>query len=99
MGSGDEGSKLGCRGPPVTVEKNACRQTATHRLFGRPLTLVSLVCGALQMNTTFLLMAQYDAKAIIPIDVVARDYFPHLTTANLVLKSAAVEIKLPLVLM
>ena len=32
------------------------------------------------MNTAFLLMAQYDAMAVIPIDKVVRDYFSHLTT-------------------
>lgn len=26
------------------------------------------------MNTLFLLMAQYDGKAVIPIDVVCKDY-------------------------
>ena len=30
------------------------------------------------MNTSFLLMAQYGGKAIIPIEDVYRDYFPHL---------------------
>jgi hypothetical protein len=50
------------------------------------------------MNTIFLLMAQYDAKAIIPIDAVARDYFD-LTPANLIRKISAGEIKLPMVRM
>jgi hypothetical protein len=50
------------------------------------------------MNTLFLLMAQYDAKAIIPIELVARDYFD-LTPANLVRKIAAGEIKLPMIRM
>lgn len=30
------------------------------------------------MNTTFILLAQYGATAIVPIDVVCRDYFQHL---------------------
>lgn len=49
------------------------------------------------MNTAFLLMAQYDGKAIIPIDDVCRDYFFHLTPTKLVRKISRGEIALPLV--
>jgi len=49
------------------------------------------------MNTAFLLMAQYDGKAIIPIDEVCRDYFFHLTPTKLIRKISAGEIALPLV--
>lgn len=49
------------------------------------------------MNTAFLLMAQYGGKAIIPIDVVCKDYFSHLTPAKLVQKISAGDIPLPLV--
>lgn len=49
------------------------------------------------MNTIFLLMAQYDAKVVIPIDVVARDYFPHMTTDQMVRKISAGDLKLPMV--
>jgi len=49
------------------------------------------------INTAFLLMAQYDGKAIIPIDAVCRDYFSHLTPTKLVEKVRAGELKLPLV--
>lgn len=49
------------------------------------------------MNTAFLLMAQYDGKAVIPVDVVARDYFPHLSTDKFLRKAALGEIKLPIV--
>lgn len=31
------------------------------------------------MKTIFLLMAQYNGKAIIPVEDVCRDYFSHLT--------------------
>lgn len=48
------------------------------------------------MNTAFLLMAQYDGRAVIPIDRVCRDYFPHLTSDKLVRKISAGEIALPL---
>lgn len=51
------------------------------------------------MNTAFLLMAQYGARAIIPIDVVCRDYFAHLAPAKLVAKISAGDIALPLVRM
>lgn len=52
---------------------------------------------AIGMNTAFLLMAQYNGKAIIPIDQVCRDYFPHLNTAKLIQKISCGEIALPLV--
>jgi hypothetical protein len=51
------------------------------------------------MKTTFLLMAQYDGKAVIPASDVCRDYFPHLTPAKFVEKVRAGEIRLPLVRM
>ena len=34
------------------------------------------------MKTVFLLMAQYDAQAVIPIVSVCRDYFAPLTLEN-----------------
>lgn len=34
------------------------------------------------MNTVFMLMAQYDGRAIIPLEDVRRDYFSHLTIEN-----------------
>lgn len=49
------------------------------------------------MNTAFLLMAQYNALAVIPVDRVAKDYFPHLTTDKFVRKVSLGEIALPLV--
>lgn len=49
------------------------------------------------MNTAFLLMAQYNGIAIIPVTAVVRDYFPHLTTEKFVRKVAVGEIKIPLV--
>ena len=51
------------------------------------------------MNTAFLLMAQYGAKAVVPIDLVCRDYFPHLSADKLVRKVSAGEIKIPLIRM
>ncbi|MCA3182836.1 pyocin activator PrtN family protein [Cupriavidus sp.] len=49
------------------------------------------------MTTIFLLLAQYGATAVIPIDVVARDYFPHLSPEKLLRKISLGEIRLPVV--
>lgn len=51
------------------------------------------------MNTVFLLMAKYDALAVIPIDLVCKDYFSHLTPEKLLRKISTGEIRLPLVRM
>lgn len=48
------------------------------------------------MNTAFLLMAQYNAQAVIPAGVVVRDYFPHLTLDKFLRKVATGEINIPL---
>jgi hypothetical protein len=49
------------------------------------------------MNTQFLLMAQYNGMAIIPLDRVCSDYFSHLTPEKMKLKVAAGDIDLPMV--
>lgn len=49
------------------------------------------------MNTSFLLMAQYNGKAVIPADEVCRDYFPHLDTRKFLRKIAEGQLPLPLV--
>ncbi len=49
------------------------------------------------MNTSFLLMAQYNGLAVIPVDQVCKDYFEHLSTDKFIRKCATGEIKLPLV--
>jgi hypothetical protein len=54
---------------------------------------------SLFMNTAFLLMAQYNGAAIIPVEAVCRDYFTHLTADNFVRKVTAGEIPIPLVRM
>ncbi|MDF3821676.1 pyocin activator PrtN family protein [Leptospira sp. 96542] len=48
------------------------------------------------MNTTFLLMAQYNARAIIPVATVVKDYFPHLSVEKFLRKVSVGEIKIPL---
>lgn len=59
----------------------------------------SFNCATRTMNTVFLLMAQYNATAIIPIDVVCRDYFAPMTVATLIRKIGAGEIPIPLIRM
>lgn len=49
------------------------------------------------MNTGFLLMAQYNGSAIIPVEKVCQDYFPHLRQDVFVRKCDRGEIRLPLV--
>lgn len=49
------------------------------------------------MNTSFLLMAQYNGQAVIPAGVVVRDYFPHLSLDKWLRKVSMGEINIPLV--
>jgi hypothetical protein len=49
------------------------------------------------MNTAFLLMAQYNAQAVIPVDQVVKDYFPHLSVDKFVRKVSAGEINIPMI--
>ncbi|EJO51085.1 TPA: pyocin activator PrtN family protein [Burkholderia vietnamiensis] len=51
------------------------------------------------MNTVYLLMAQYGARAIIPIEDVCRDFFAPLTLPTLMRKVSAGEIALPVIRM
>ena len=46
------------------------------------------------MKTSFILLAQYET-AVVPLDLVCRDYFQHLTPANFARKSLAGEIPIP----
>jgi len=50
-----------------------------------------------KVNTVFLLLAQYGATAIVPLDVVCRDYFSHLTPEKLLHKVGIGEIALPVI--
>ena len=51
------------------------------------------------MKTAFLLMAQYDGLAVIPVEYVCRDYFRHLPVEKFLRKVLAGEISLPIVRM
>jgi len=48
------------------------------------------------MRTTYLLMAEQDGKIFIPIEVLCRDYFKHLSPLKFSRKVASGDIKLPL---
>ncbi len=49
------------------------------------------------MNTAFLLAARYDGLAVIPIETVQRDYFPHIGVEKLAGKIVRGEITLPMI--
>jgi hypothetical protein len=51
------------------------------------------------MKTSFLLMAQYDGLAVIPVELLCRDYFRHLTPEKFLRKVLVGEIDLPIVRM
>lgn len=51
------------------------------------------------INTAFLLMAQYHGAAVIPVAMVCRDYFSHLTPDKFLRKVGAGEIALPVIRM
>jgi hypothetical protein len=53
----------------------------------------------MSLNTTFLLMAQYNGKAVIPLEEVRRDFFSHLTLQKLLRKLSSGDIALPLMRM
>jgi len=49
------------------------------------------------MNTAFLLMAQYNGAAVIPLEAVCLDYFSHLTPVQFTRKATEGDIDLPVV--
>ncbi|RYE48307.1 MAG: Pyocin activator protein PrtN [Hyphomicrobiales bacterium] len=51
------------------------------------------------MNTSFLLMAQYEGLAVIPVERVRKDYFAHLNEREFVRKLSRGDIPLPMVRM
>ena len=51
----------------------------------------------MSLNTTFLLLAQYNGKAIIPLEEVRRDFFSHLQ--KLLRKLSLGDIALPVMRM
>lgn len=55
--------------------------------------------GKQGVSTMWLLMAQYEGRAMIPADLVCRDFFAPLTLPVFLKKVGAGEIELPLVRM
>ncbi len=49
------------------------------------------------MKTAFILLAQYDGLSVIPVEIVCRDYFTHLTPQKLVNKIQGGELAIPMV--
>lgn len=49
------------------------------------------------MKTLMLLMAQYEARAVIPVEQVCQDYFTHLTPETFIRKCSAGTIGLPVI--
>ncbi|MDP2411485.1 MAG: pyocin activator PrtN family protein [Pseudolabrys sp.] len=46
--------------------------------------------------TIFYLMAQYQGRAVVPLEVVCRDYFPHLSVEKLLRKCLRGDLALPI---
>lgn len=51
----------------------------------------------MSVNTTMLLMARYEMMPVIPVELVCRDYFQHLTAEKFIRKVGAGDIDIPLV--
>ena len=49
------------------------------------------------MNTVMMLMARYDGAPILPVEIICKDFFPHLTREKFLRKVSDGAIKLPLV--
>lgn len=49
------------------------------------------------MRTAFLLMASYDGRTVIPLSIVCRDFFTHISEDKLQKKVLTGEIKLPII--
>ena len=49
------------------------------------------------MDTAWMLLARYQGLPVLPLDVVCRDFFQHLTPAKLSAKVDKGEIRLPVV--
>ena len=49
------------------------------------------------MNTAFLLLAQYDGRAIVSVEEVCRDFFTHLAPRDFIRKTTAGKIDIPVI--
>jgi hypothetical protein len=68
-----------------------------QRVIAPPRTCPVTFETAVPLNTIFLLMAQYNARVIIPLEEVCRDYFSHLTPEKFLRKVSIGEIQIPIV--
>lgn len=50
-------------------------------------------------NTMFFLMAQYGPMAVIPLDIICRDYFSHLPPDKFLRKASLGELPIPVIRM
>jgi hypothetical protein len=95
-GAGSRRCQLPHRHPPVNDVADH------HTRFNRPLIqpergLFIPEPEGKTMNTTVLLIVQYDAQTVIPIDKVVRDFFPHLSVQLFTRKVALGDINIPLI--
>ncbi|RCW80940.1 pyocin activator PrtN family protein [Phyllobacterium bourgognense] len=51
------------------------------------------------LNTLFFLMAQYGPMAVIPLDLICRDYFSHLPPDKFLRKASLGELPIPIIRM
>ena len=75
--------------------QNPPRAPVDLRLFSVDYDTEAMSCEVC-MNTLFHLMAQYDARAIVPAETACKDYFSHLTLAKFLRKIGSGDIDLPL---
>jgi len=83
---------------PPGVRNSAWADPEKHTLdrLGHHYNLHPAIPWSLDMKTTFILLAQYEI-AVIPVEVVCRDYFQHLTPANFARKSLTGDIPIPVI--
>jgi hypothetical protein len=79
------------------LAKHCVGDGAPKGIAGTRAAVIWMCQMVLRVNTAFLLMAQYGGAAVIPLDVIRRDYFSHLTIPKLLQKVLAGQIKLPIV--
>ncbi|MFM9923257.1 pyocin activator PrtN family protein [Variovorax sp. H27-G14] len=76
------------------------KKSNRSKIIGKRLSISKYLnrTAKIQKNeNAFLLMAQYDARPIIPLEWVQRDFFSHIDVKKLALKCATGEIQLPLI--
>jgi hypothetical protein len=82
---------------PSAKSSNICSRPLRRRVVrAAPRQRFARVYGEPAMKTSFILLAQYDGLAVIPLDAVCREYFRHLTVEKLLRKVMLGEIKLPI---